>query len=395
MNRYLKINLLLLCVVLTYSCADSGKKTSVHVNRDGQKLYTMQELPCKTFNMDENTSQIVDFFQPFIIDGTLRFTMHSRTAVRQCILVFDISTGNVIDSIPLYKQGPNAISGNFQGYYIHNMDSVYFFSHFEQNLFLVNRQGEVISKINLAEQFIREDNSKIVPSYPFPGIDTPIRKLNSTLILQGTGRFNDNPKDPVLNVTALYNLTDTTLKFANSYPEIYGDPNNIGNQWGFFGYLKVAYDLNGNGEMVLSYPADDHIAVYDIAANTSRRYFAGYSKKDIIRTISESDKDEAFQYLENTRYGNIHYDSYRNLYYRFVQHPLYDYDTRDRNTYKKDLSIIILDSEFNKVGEYDLKEKPWMSNNAFVSEEGLHIQTLSDDDDFMKFISLKPTRIND
>jgi hypothetical protein len=60
----------------------------------------------------------------------------------------------------------------------------------------------------------------------------------------------------------------------------------------------------------------------------------------------------------------------------------------------KNLSIVIMDSEFNKVGEYDLMEKTGMGKHAFVSEEGLHIQILSDDDDYMKFITLKPVHFS-
>jgi hypothetical protein len=159
-----------------------------------------------------------------------------------------------------------------------------------------------------------------------------------------------------------------------------------------FSYRAVSYDLNNKGEMVLSYPADDHISVYDIDSNTTQRYFAGYSKKDVINQMDNS-TDELLQYLECTGYGNIHFDPYRNLYYRFVRHPFYDYDINDPETHVKNMSIVILDSKFNKVGEYDLKEKTMLSRGAFVSEEGLHIQTLSDDDDFMKFITLKPIKL--
>jgi hypothetical protein len=40
-----------------------------------------------------------------------------------------------------------------------------------------------------------------------------------------------------------------------------------------------------------------------------------------------------------------------------------------------------------------MKEKTGMSRNVFVSEEGLHIQILSDNDDYMKFITLKPVKL--
>jgi hypothetical protein len=388
MNNYLKIKLLLFCVVSVYSC--SSKETG-YVNREGQKLYTMQVSPYKTFNIDENTSQIAGYFQLFTIDDTLRFTMYSSNIVRKNILIFDLSTGKVIDSVRLHKEGPHAVGNNIQGYYIHNMDSIYLYDYWQYTLILVNRQGEKISKINLSDKFLPKDDCEVTPSSPFPNAEMPIKKLNTTFILQGmTREVTDTKKVPT--VTALYNLADTTIRFVNTYPEIYGNTKNLSKHWGVFSYLMVSYDLNDKEEMVLSYPAYDHIVVYDINSNTTRNYFAGYSKKDIINQMDDNATSE-LQYMENTHYCNIHFDQYRNLYYRFVYHPFYDYNINDRETQVKNMSIIILDSEFNKVGEYDLKEKTMLSRGSFVSKEGLHIQTLSDNDDFMKFITLKPVKL--
>jgi hypothetical protein len=391
MNNYLKLRLLLFCVVFIYSCSNSSKQFET-INRKGEKLYTMQMLPYKTFNMDDNTSQITNYFQTVTtIDDTLRFTMYSSNIIRKNILIFNISTGKVIDSVRLHKEGPHAIGNNVQGYYIHNKDSIYLYDYWQYTLILVNRRGEIINKINLSDKFLLQDSSKFAPSYPFPFTDMPIRRINNTFILQGkSGKVNDTKKIPT--VTALYKLSDNTIKFVNSYPDVYGDTKYLNEHWGVSSYLMVPYDLNNKGEMILSYPADDHISVYDIVSNTTRRYFAGYSKKDIIRQLKGGSANVIVQYMENTSYGNIHFDIHRNLYYRFVHQPSYDYDINNRDTHIQNLSIVILDSEFNKVGEYDLKEKTIMSRCAFVSEEGLHIQTLSDNDDFMKFITLKPIK---
>jgi hypothetical protein len=394
-NNKLKMKFLLLCVLIICSCSNNNKQ-SKPVNRAGQKLYTMQELPHKTFNLDENTSQISNYFQVFTIDGIPRFTMYSNTIVRKNILIFDISTGKIVDSVRLHKEGPHAVGNNIQGYYIHNMDSIYLYDYWQYTLLLANRKGEIINKINLSEKLSPQDNSNIIPSYPYPSMEMPIHKINNILILQGASMDLTEMKierEPILAVTALYNLSDATVKFVNPYPDVYGDMMTLNQHWGIFSYKMVPYDLNNKGEMILSFPADDHITIYDIASNTTRRYFAGYSKNDIIKQKDDTRIGDLLQYLECTQYGNIHFDSYRNLYYRFVYPPFYDYDINNRDTQVKNISIIILDSEFNKIGEYDLKEKPRISKYAFVSKEGLHIQTISDDDDFMKFLTLKPVKL--
>jgi hypothetical protein len=352
----------------------------------------MEVLPYKTFNMDENTSQISEYFHTLTINDTLRFSMYSNTAVRKNILIFDISTGEVVDSIRLHKEGPHAINNNVKAYYIHNRDSIYLYNYWQHIFMLVNRKGEIISRINLSEKFLSDDDYKVTPSSPFPSMEMPIKKVNTTFILQGmTRKVTDIKKVPT--VTAICNLADTTIRFVNTYPDIYGDTKNLFKHWGVFSYLMVSYDLNNKGEMVLSYPAYDHIVVYDINSNTTRNYFAGYSKKDVINQMNDNPTSELVQYMECTHYCNIHFDPYMNLYYRFVYHPYYEYDINDSETQVKNMSIIILDSEFNKVGEYDLKEIPSLSRGSFVSKEGLHIQTLSDNDDFMKFITLKPVKL--
>jgi hypothetical protein len=354
----------------------------------------MQVMPYKTFAMDDNTSQTSAYFQLFTIDDTLRFTMYSNTAVRKNILIFDLSTGKVVDSVRLHKEGPNAIYNNVVAYYIRNMDSIYMYDYWQHTFILVNRKGEIVNRINLSEKFLAENSPEVTPSSPYPCMDMPIHRINNTFILQGmTQKVTDMKKVPT--VTALCNLSDTavSVRFVNSYPDIYGNIKNLFKHWGVFSYLMVSYDLNNKGEMVLSYHADDHISVYDIDSNTTRRYFAGYSKKDVISQMNDDRISDLLQTMECTQYANIHFDTYLNLYYRFVYHPFYDYDINDRDTQVQNLSIVILDSEFNKVGEYDLKEKTILGRGAFVTKEGLHIQTLSDDDDFMKFIVLKPIKL--
>jgi hypothetical protein len=356
----------------------------------------MELQPYKTFLLDDNTTQESGYIQVFTINDTTRFTFCNKAGHSNRILIYDIDKGTVMDSIPLYREGPDGIGPNIEGYCIHTMDSVYLYDYWQYRLIRINRKGKILERINMGTQFLVPSNNCIIPPAPFPGSDAPVRLVNGNIILSGMNGNMDACEHPTCMSAALYNLKDSTLRFINPYPEIYGNHKKLSESWGAFSYRKVCYDVNNRNEKVTSFPADDHITVYDMFSGESRRFFAGYSAKDRIYPMKNMGdiKSEHTQYLEQTQYSGIFYDKYRDLYYRLVVHPQYEYDLNDRdNTWSKRLSVIILDSRFDKVGEYDIKERSDRYSNTFVSEKGLHIRVLSDNDDYMKFITLTPVKL--
>lgn len=97
-------------------------------------------------------------------------------------------------------------------------------------------------------------------------------------------------------------------------------------------------------------------------------------------------------FLEQYQYAGIFYDKYQEVYYRLVVRPTFDYDINDERTHNKPLCIIILDKNFNKVGEFNLEKDAYRYRNIFISEEGLHINVASNNDDYLRFITLKLTK---
>ena len=73
--------------------------------------------------------------------------------------------------------------------------------------------------------------------------------------------------------------------------------------------------------------------------------------------------------------------------------PASDYDKNAGSKLRRELCVIILNNEFEKVGEYLVKERSHTYSHAFVSQEGLHINVLSDNDDYLTFITLKPCKL--
>jgi hypothetical protein len=374
-------------MIILVSCSNEEKK----INRIGVKEYTMELLPYKTFSLDENTTQATGYIQVFEIDDTARFTMFNPTKYN--ILIYDIASGNMIYEVSLFREGPDNVGKSIEGYYLSTLDSIYLYDYWESVLILVDRNGKIINKYNISDKLLQSTEDCVIPPYPYPRSDAPIRMVKDNIILQGMNGRKQECKNPTYMVTALYNIKTGSIIFANPYPEVYGDHSEI-SSWGVFSYREVFYDVNNQDEMIVSFPADDHIYVYDISSGNTKKFFAGYSDKDHISPLYNKTRyGDLVHYLEQTQYVGVFFDKYKNLYYRLVAHPLYDYDVNNRSTWSKKISVIILDSHFNKVGEYDVLEYTNQYSNTFVSEEGLHINVESEDDDYLKFISLKPVKL--
>ena len=103
---------------------------------------------------------------------------------------------------------------------------------------------------------------------------------------------------------------------------------------------------------------------------------------DIMRNVAEQ-----------VQYTGIYYDRWNQLYYRLLTLPESEWDGNTRAFPSRHLAVIILDKDFQKVGEYNIKEKTNRYGSCFVSPEGLHINILSDNDDYMTFITVKPRKL--
>jgi hypothetical protein len=308
------------------------------------------------------------------------------------ICIFDVATTKQVDEIRLYQDGPYVIQG-VQGFYCQSRDSIWIYKQWERELLLVNHEGIILKKANIFSH-VSPTATPRLPSSPFPMTDLPIKRAGKYLIFQGMDRRDRDNTHLPHTVTALYNpATDETV-FANSYPEIYGKEDEIVERWGAFSYRTIPYDLDENGNMVLSFQADDNVVVYNIEKDETESYFAGYSAETDIKPLpmGYSRTDELRHYLANYTYPGIYYDKYRHLFYRLVTLPNKDYDWNNKESLIKKLAIIILNDKFEKVGEYVPSEKTNILINCFVSPEGFHVNVVSDDDDYLKFFTFKPVK---
>ena len=254
---------------------------------------------------------------------------------------------------------------------------------------LMNGQGELLAHYRLKDIKPQADCPYSMPS-PVPSSSLPLKKAGDEIILQG---FSPNKVENLSRgTTLLFNLKDSTLRYANDYPPCYQEKDF--DKWHVQVHLTPRYDLNPQNEMVLSYPIEDSIRIFNLKTGEKRSYFAGHSTPYKIRPASDPTiAEQERSILGQAQYTGIYYDRWNQLYYRLMTLPVKDYTVNASRLPSRELAVIILDNDFKKVGEYNIREKSDRCSFAFVSPEGFHINILSDNDDFMDFITLKPKKL--
>ena len=369
-------------------CGACSKQTSE--NRMGKQLYTMQELPHKVFSLDDSTTQVISHIHTYEKNDSLFLASYNNPLHNICI--FDVKSGKEVRKIQFRKEGPNALDGNVFGFLIHNEDSIFVYHTWLWQLDLFNNKGELLKKYRLKDYPLQKNCHFRCPEI-LPCPNTPIKKADEYIILQGQGcnvcdtQSNDIPQ----GVSLLLNLKDSIVYYANSYPEIYGNKDAV---WQPFAYRVIPYDLSPANEMVLSFPADDSIRVFNIHTQETKTFFAGYSHPYSIRPAKGNSMADIMRNVaEQVQYTGIYYDRWNQLYYRLLTLPESEWDGNTRAFPSRHMAVVILDKDFQKVGEYNIKEKTNRYGSCFVSPEGLHINILSDNDDYMTFITVKPRKL--
>lgn len=86
--------------------------------------------------------------------------------------------------------------------------------------------------------------------------------------------------------------------------------------------------MSPNNELVISFAADHNIRVHHVNSLQYHEFYAGTKEDIVIEPVEKSLDFEHFSpeadrdhYVHSLNYGCIHYDSYREVYYRLAGHP--------------------------------------------------------------------------
>ena len=382
----LKFYLILFSMFL-FSCTQNVVRNKNE--KAGKLVATHYLVQCgiKKIPIDDDTPPMPLSTQ-MIEDAVGNRILTTLNTYKNAIYFYDYESERQIRKICYEKEGPNGIP-RFVGYYIINMDSIYVYNNMMPEAVLTDSSGIVKQRISLWNEK-RQDSPLYFPQYSFSTI-IPFMRIGDKLILTG---FSPTPLSSQLidkfRFTACIDLKTGEAEFLYTYPEeLYGSDSN----WEG-GIATLVYpELTPAGEIIHSFSVSHNLY---IAPWNSTNYKTIYGGSNNASTIQSFDSDPKatprekmiLQNVQEDLYTAIRYDPYRKVYYRIFWQGISGI-TSGVALVKKPIAVIIMDEQFNYMGETVIGTgEQWNWKNFFVTREGLNIEYIGEDDfdeDYLTF----------
>lgn len=285
---------------------------------------------------------------------------------RNEILFYDLSSCNLEFKTSYDIEGMNGV-GNIWGYYIHNLDSIFVTSRDLPEIYLTNHEGKLLKTFSYENT---EEGSTLSTYCSTSFLSMPgILKENRFFIMPSCNRhITPNPICATINLgTAKVNALPLT------YPAFPGTDNEL-KKAGIELYVSRCFNTKG---FVYSFYFDEDLYVTDIEHQTFRKIKTPSSNFEHV-TVPDDYGNTTFKDMcEISNYGNILYDKYRDVYYRIaypktnITNDIRPLELMDFG--RKNFSIIILDKDFNILGETLFPDFTYNSTLMFITEDGLYI----------------------
>ncbi len=239
---------------------------------------------------------------------------------------YSLDSEKIAFKVKVGVDGPNGIGSQIRGFWVRDLDSIYVTPKARKILFVLNRKGEVIDKIDYNDYDFKGDSNnklnKMMSFYSIPNI--PLIILNNSLFISmpPAGNWNEISQEELSNI-------DLTFQIRTDQNSI----DNLNSNYPLSAYKKNNFEFSriyGNKAFVYSFNADHNIYV----SNNHKEYKVYLAKSqyfDSFESYPRNGSSEEYFKLRvtNPAYLRILYDPYRNVYYR-IAYPGYEVQKKDR-----------------------------------------------------------------
>lgn len=283
------------------------------------------------------------------------------------LILYDITSNKVISTISLPEDKnlkPNAFSCVFI-----NPDSIYVipFMHQKVNsVLLIDSQGNLKREItsHKVNNFNQAQISCIfcngnLPMYYQHQLFLPNRSTYSA----ATTQYYDMLHAFQIKIdlqTGEYKLME------GKYPDVYR-----GKLWN----REYFADVDREGRLIMSFASSSKLVVKDAKSGQEKLIDAHSKFFDKVKPLDSWEDWEVKKtyHLQEAYYQFVVHDKYRQLYYRFAFLPTNWGDKQKKEDYDKPFSIIILDKDFQIVGETKFKDSSYVNGAFFIGKAGLYL----------------------
>ena len=286
------------------------------------------------------------------------------------LLFYDLNKEDFLFKIKLEREGPNGIPGS-GGYFIEDFNNIYITCSMTPFLYKIDTTGTLIQKIRYGKT---DSGYEIIPHRSWSFQYTPLVFIDSKLyLLQHPWQRNPLSTTPLCVVIDTVNQLQYELPYP--YPRLVKD-----NEPTSGGVVINSSRIFNGKEFVYSFFFDENILIANVDHQEARKYQikSKYINKVRIEKRIFNEQYERAKYNYGVAcYGNLIHDPYRNIYYRFA-YPSVELENGPDYVGltalgRKKFSIIILDENFNVIGETLFPEWVYCPTVLFVHRDGLYI----------------------
>lgn len=356
----MKNSVFIACLLLLAGCRESSLNESVSiVESDLRKEIHISDdvnLFCRCVRMfEDSTGQYL----------TIERESNSKTPDE--LVFYSLSDGRESYRVPVYKDGPNAIYGGLFGHSFLTRDTIVLTSKYTPDLYFINKNGELIKHYN-----IRIDGSCVSM--------IQCTLINAAVEFDQKGLAYISQEPPYgqtfdFNDCCLALSVDTATgevkKSKLSFPFLYemNSKRTIAHN-DDYSLVKIGTDF------VYAFTCLDSIMVTQ-DYKTAKMYNAKSQYAGVIPNEGLPRGTAHFEQMKRNldpTYGNIIYDKYRDVIYRFYHFDDYGYKGNYGVDYllsKGEFSIIVLNSDYEIIGETRFPRGKYAPRLFYVDKEGL------------------------
>jgi len=318
-----------------------------------------------SFALDPNTKTFILALFPFT-DETGKEYLTFQNQDQNEILFYDMNSRKLEFKVKPAYEGPNGV-GQVLGYYVHTIDSIFLTISGTNEIVLVNRNAEIKDKINYERA---EDGTLLTDFCSISSVYQPIIMIDKEMyIMSGCNRWLE--KDPI---SAVINLEDKTIHALPYYYPSFPGADNKAKRAGIEEHLSRCFD---GKHFVYSFHFDETIYIASQDHDSIKEVKVKSKYIDKVRLLDDYGNLTITDACENPNYGNLLFDKYRNVYYR-IAYPETKIEKGVNGLEllqygRKRFSIIILDKDFNIIGETLFPDYTYNSTVMFIREDGLYI----------------------
>lgn len=280
-----------------------------------------------------------------------------------------------LDHVLRFDEGGENFAGIFLGFHIQNKDEIYLTRIDKNEVCISNYYGHIYKRIPYPETNKREF---IFPSMSVSFNYTPLVIKDHTIYLPQ--RYIADLPD---GESPLAIAIDTCRQYVSKLP--FNFPLLLSSKDFLTKSLNIEYGYSrcfDNNNFVYSFFFDEDIYIVNMNHSKIRKLKvkSKYLPKIKFERNNSLDLNVALKKMnEVAMYGNLLYDKYRQVYYRFV-YPETEVTTKTNLSDlwqfgRKKFSVIVLDRNFNILGETLFPEGLYNSTLTFINKEGIYIST--------------------